>query len=213
MDPAKSSIDRCRYGAGRRRRWWRWLVTLIALGLRSRRRRRAAGSASRAAERRRRPPRAKPSALDGAALHGRHRRSGSRRATGAAARSLPVAGSVAARQGRDVGGRGASCGKSIRAATSAGQKDAHANAGLALGDLAQAGGDPVTACEHWQIARSLFRELRAAARARRGRGSHAAQRLPDGLGADGLLARDAGRYCIRTSTCATSPLASVKSRL
>ena len=50
--------------------------------------------------------------------------------------------------------------QSIRAATSAGQKDAHANARLALGDLAQAGGDPVTACEHWQIARSLYRELR-----------------------------------------------------
>ena len=50
--------------------------------------------------------------------------------------------------------------QSIRAATSAGHKDAHAKARLALGDLAQAGGDPVTACEHWQIARSLFRELR-----------------------------------------------------
>lgn len=50
--------------------------------------------------------------------------------------------------------------KSIRGASTAGLKDTHAKARLALGDIAQAGGDLATACEHWQIARSLFRELR-----------------------------------------------------
>ena len=50
--------------------------------------------------------------------------------------------------------------KCILAATTAGQKDCHARARLALGDVALSKGDPVTACEHWQIARSLFRELR-----------------------------------------------------
>lgn len=38
-------------------------------------------------------------------------------------------------------------------------KQVHAEARLALGDLAHAGGDPTTACEHWQIARALFHEL------------------------------------------------------
>jgi hypothetical protein len=50
--------------------------------------------------------------------------------------------------------------KSILGATTAGQQETHAKARVALGDLAQTNGDPVTACEHWQIARSLFRELR-----------------------------------------------------
>jgi len=50
--------------------------------------------------------------------------------------------------------------KSIRNATTTGQKDTHAKARVALGDLAQASGDPATACEHWQIARLLFHELR-----------------------------------------------------
>jgi hypothetical protein len=49
--------------------------------------------------------------------------------------------------------------KCIRAAVSADLKEPHAKARLALGDLAQAAGDPVTACEHWQIARKLFHEL------------------------------------------------------
>lgn len=50
--------------------------------------------------------------------------------------------------------------KCILAATTGGQKDCHARGRLALGDIALSKGDPVTACEHWQIARSLFRELR-----------------------------------------------------
>ncbi|MEI9899695.1 MAG: hypothetical protein WDN31_05585 [Hyphomicrobium sp.] len=49
--------------------------------------------------------------------------------------------------------------KSIRVASGMGLNDAHAKARLALGDLAQASGDPATACEHWQIARKLFHEL------------------------------------------------------
>lgn len=50
--------------------------------------------------------------------------------------------------------------KCIRSATTAGMKDAHARARVTLGDLVQASGDPATACEHWQIARQLFHELR-----------------------------------------------------
>ncbi len=49
--------------------------------------------------------------------------------------------------------------KCILAATTGDQKDWHARGRLALGDIALGKGDPVTACEHWQIARSLFREL------------------------------------------------------
>jgi tetratricopeptide (TPR) repeat protein len=41
-------------------------------------------------------------------------------------------------------------------------KATHAKARLVLGDLAQAAGDPTTACEHWQIARALFYELKQA---------------------------------------------------
>lgn len=50
--------------------------------------------------------------------------------------------------------------KSIRGAAGAQQKDVHARARVALGDLAYAGGDLTTACEHWQIARALFFELK-----------------------------------------------------
>lgn len=50
--------------------------------------------------------------------------------------------------------------KSIRAAGGAHQKETHARARLALGDLAHAGGDLTTACEHWQIARAIFFELK-----------------------------------------------------
>jgi tetratricopeptide (TPR) repeat protein len=50
--------------------------------------------------------------------------------------------------------------KSIRGAANGRQKGVHAQARLALGDLAHAGGDPTTACEHWQIARALFHELK-----------------------------------------------------
>ncbi len=50
--------------------------------------------------------------------------------------------------------------KCIRGAASAELKDTHARARLALGDLAHRSGDLTTACEHWQIARALFHELK-----------------------------------------------------
>jgi len=50
--------------------------------------------------------------------------------------------------------------KSIRGAAGAELKDTHARARLALGDLAHRNGDLTTACEHWQIARALFHELK-----------------------------------------------------
>jgi len=50
--------------------------------------------------------------------------------------------------------------KSIRGATSPRYKNIHAHARVALGDIAHANGDLTTACEHWQIARALFHELK-----------------------------------------------------
>lgn len=50
--------------------------------------------------------------------------------------------------------------KSIRAAASLKIKDVHAKARVTLGDLAHGSGDLTTACEHWQIARALFHELK-----------------------------------------------------
>jgi hypothetical protein len=50
--------------------------------------------------------------------------------------------------------------KTIRGAMGAKHKEIHAKARLALGDLAHAHGDLTTACEHWQIARALFFELK-----------------------------------------------------
>ena len=50
--------------------------------------------------------------------------------------------------------------KCILGAGAARHKATHAKARLALGDLAHVGGDPTTACEHWQIARALFHELK-----------------------------------------------------
>jgi hypothetical protein len=136
------------------------LVTLIALGLRSRRRREhsrlGVAAMPSAAEK---PAAVKPAALDGAALMAAI---GEAEAAGQGAR-LPGLYLLLAQWRLDSGEASAAADllrQCIRAATSAGQKDAHANARLALGDLAQAGGDPVTACEHWQIARSLYGELR-----------------------------------------------------
>jgi hypothetical protein len=53
--------------------------------------------------------------------------------------------------------------KCILGAASARHKATHAKARLMLGDLAHAAGDATTACEHWQIARALFHELKQAA--------------------------------------------------
>ena len=49
---------------------------------------------------------------------------------------------------------------SIRGAATADQEEVHARARVTLGDIAHADGDLTTACEHWQIARSLFVELK-----------------------------------------------------
>ena len=135
------------------------LLTLIALGLRSRRRRQSRLGVATLPSAGETPAAAKPSALDGAALMSAI---GEAEAAGQKVR-LPGLYLLLAQWRLDRGETSVAAAllrQSIRAATSAGQKDAHANARLALGDLAQAGGDPVTACEHWQIARSLYRELR-----------------------------------------------------
>jgi hypothetical protein len=50
--------------------------------------------------------------------------------------------------------------KSIRGATEAGMGETHARARVALGDIALTAGDRATACEHWQIARGLFYDLK-----------------------------------------------------
>ncbi len=50
----------------------------------------------------------------------------------------------------------------IRLAASNGLADVHASARLELGELARDEGDLITACEHWQIARGLFHDLKNA---------------------------------------------------
>lgn len=46
----------------------------------------------------------------------------------------------------------------IMQASRSGDRRGHARARLELGDIAQAEGDLITACEHWQMARSLYEE-------------------------------------------------------
>lgn len=53
---------------------------------------------------------------------------------------------------------------SLRAATQGRSPALQAEARLELAELARAAGDLTTACEHWQIARSLFHDLADAAR-------------------------------------------------
>jgi hypothetical protein len=128
------------------------LATLVALLIRNLRRRgRAPAEAAAVAE--------EPvAAIDGAALLAAVAEA---EAEGAARRLPGLYLSLA--QWRidsgDVAPAGDLLRKSIRGASTAGLKDTHAKARVALGDLAQAAGDPVTACEHWQIARQLFHEL------------------------------------------------------
>lgn len=52
--------------------------------------------------------------------------------------------------------------KAIRLAAKLGLKEAHAAARLELGDIIGEQGDLTTACEHWQIARGLFHDLKRA---------------------------------------------------
>jgi hypothetical protein len=133
-------------------------VTLVALGLRKRRHRDKVGAE---------PVRtetvplavAKLSPMDGAALMAAV---GEAEADGQVGR-LPGLYLSLARWRLEAGETAAAAEllrKSIRGATTTDLKDTHAKARLALGDIAQGAGDLATACEHWQIARSLFRELR-----------------------------------------------------
>ncbi len=50
--------------------------------------------------------------------------------------------------------------KAIWVASRLGQKEAHALARVELGDIHREAGDLTTACEHWQLARSLYYELK-----------------------------------------------------
>jgi hypothetical protein len=129
------------------------LVTLIALALRTRRRARLTTPAAdvAAVENER--------ALDGAALLAAV---GEAEAAGQTQR-LPGLYLLLAQRRLDLGEADAAedlLRKTIRAAATAGLKETHAKARVALGDIAQAKGDPATACEHWQIARGLFHELK-----------------------------------------------------
>jgi hypothetical protein len=131
------------------------LIAIIALGIR-RRRRRSFEERQAAAEP---APGAKLSPLDAAALM-----AAVAEAEGSGQiRRLPGLYLSLARWRLDSGETGVAedlLRKSIRGATAADLKDTHAKARVALGDIAHAGGDLATACEHWQIARALFRELR-----------------------------------------------------
>lgn len=133
------------------------LATLGALLVRNLRRRRRAPAAATVAEELTAPV-AKIATIDGPALLAAVEEA---EAEGAARRLPGLYLSLA--QWRIDSGDAAPAGellrKSIRGASTAGLKDTHAKARVALGDLAQAAGDPVTACEHWQIARQLFHEL------------------------------------------------------
>lgn len=133
------------------------LLTVVALGMRKRRRRlRGSMEAARAEAE---PAAArKLSALDGAALLAAV---GEAEASGQV-RRLPGLYLSLAQWRLESGETGAAedlLRKSIRGATTADLKETHAKARVALGDIAHAGGDLATACEHWQIARALFREL------------------------------------------------------
>jgi hypothetical protein len=129
------------------------LVTLIALVLRNRRRARIAIPAADI------PSVASELAIDGAALLAAV---GEAEAAGQMQR-LPGLYLSLAQWRRESGETDAAedlLRKSIRASATAGLKETHAKARVALGDIAHAKGDPVTACEHWQIARGLFYELK-----------------------------------------------------
>lgn len=48
----------------------------------------------------------------------------------------------------------------IRLATRLGMREAHAEARLELAEISRVEGDLTTACEHWQIARAIFADLK-----------------------------------------------------
>ncbi len=64
----------------------------------------------------------------------------------------------------DTRGAAATLRDAIRLAASSDLPSQHAAARLELGELARQDGDLITACEHWQIARGLFHDLKNSAR-------------------------------------------------
>jgi hypothetical protein len=132
------------------------LITVVSLGVRGRRQRlRAASQVVGVIG----EPVAKPAALDVVALTEAVREA---EASGQVHRLPGLYLSLAA-QRLEAGEPAAAedlLRKSIRAATTPGLENTHAEARVALGDIAHTSGDLATACEHWQIARGLFRELR-----------------------------------------------------
>jgi hypothetical protein len=131
------------------------LITIVLLGLRGRRARKAEGARDAPGP----AGIANVSALDGAALMAAV---GEAEAAGQFGR-LPGLYLSLAHWRLDAGESGVAedlLRKSIRGATTADLKETHAKARVALGDIAHTNGDLATACEHWQIARALFRELR-----------------------------------------------------
>jgi hypothetical protein len=133
------------------------LVLLLVLGVRQRRRKRAAKA--RHAQEPRLARAAPPPALDAAALttavHEAETRGEREKLPGL---YLSLA-HCRIEAGRTVDAEDL-LRKSIRGAASLEHKETHARARLALGDLAQRSGDLTSACEHWQIARALFFELK-----------------------------------------------------
>jgi hypothetical protein len=67
-------------------------------------------------------------------------------------------------QSDDKLGAAASLREAIRLAAECDLNDQHASARLELGELARQDGDLITACEHWQIARGLFHDLKNSTR-------------------------------------------------
>jgi hypothetical protein len=67
-------------------------------------------------------------------------------------------------QSDDKLGAAASLREAIRLAAACDLSGQHAAARLELGELARQDGDLITACEHWQIARGLFHDLKNSAR-------------------------------------------------
>lgn len=126
------------------------LILLLALRRRGQRRREASSALAEAPV---------PTALDAAALTAAL----SEAQAGGQQRRLPGLYLSLARCRLDEGKTAAAeelLRKCILAAVEAGLEEAHARARLALGDIAQAGGDLATACEHWQIARGIFFQLK-----------------------------------------------------
>jgi len=133
------------------------MITVIALGLR-RRRRRLRDALARDGVLSAAAPVAAPSTLDGAAL-----RAAIREAEAATQTERLPGLFLSLAEWHMAQGESALAAellrKSVRSAAGENLKETHAKGRVALGDIAHADGDLGTACEHWQIARTLYREL------------------------------------------------------